>query len=136
MPKHLHNTRRLYLLALFQLVGGPLVLLPVLLFSKLSVKHVAEHGLTAGITQAWHSEEWQDAVDEVLQGEAGLPATQKDKLPPQTKETKAKLFATELDRPATAPGRWAATGLLPWSRLHETAATRPHAPPSPPPRWV
>lgn len=136
MPHFLHNTRKLYLLALFQLVGGPLVLLPVILFSKLSVKHVAEHGLTAGITEAWHSAEWQDAVDEVLQGEAGLPSTQKDKIPVKAKETKAKLFATELDRPVAAPEEMSASILLPWSRSNENASARTHAPPIPPPRWA
>jgi hypothetical protein len=98
-----HKYRSLYLLALFQLVGGPVVLVAVILFGRLSVEHVAEHGLAVGITETLQSDEWQAATQELAQGVAGLPVKESDKVPVPPKETKDKLYTTDLDKPVTAP---------------------------------
>ena len=129
-PRHIHP---LCLLALFQLVGGPVVLMCVILFSKLSVPRVAEHGLALGVTKAWQSYEWQAAMDDVLHGEAGLPTTQKDKVPAKLKEAKEKIWAVELEKPVMAPA-CEATDCVPLPRSDGMATTRSHAPPIPPPR--
>jgi hypothetical protein len=133
MSRTLHNVRPLYLLALFQLVGGPVVLLLVILLGKLSVPHVAEHGLTAGITETLQSKEWQAVTHELLQDGTALPASDKDKIPTNPKETKAKLFVTDMDGPVTAPV-CATIGIMPWSRSDVFACVRSQAPPGPPPR--
>jgi hypothetical protein len=135
MPRLPHKYRSLYLLALFQLVGGPLVLLPVILFSKLGVKEVAAHGFTKGLSQAWHGAGWQSAMEAVLQGDVGLPSTEKDKTPQRTKDAKEKLFATELERPMSAPIR-DVVERVPWKPGDVFALARTQAPPGPPPRWV
>ena len=135
MPRLSLNTRKLYLLALFQLVGGPLVLLAVLLFGKLSVKQVTEHGFLAGITQTAESQEWKSAMQDLLQEAAGLPSDQKDKLPVKVKDAKQKIFAIELDRP-TAIVLLETPPATPWSLSDSIVIARAHAPPIPPPRGV
>jgi hypothetical protein len=136
LMKHLSpGSRSLYLLALFQLVGGPAVLLVVLLFGKVATRHVSEIGLSPGITKALHCEEWQSATQALLQDGSALPGTSKDsdKIPEKSKDTKGKLFATELEIPATAP-EIAMVGTLEVSRVGTDASTRAQAPPIPPPR--
>jgi hypothetical protein len=137
MPRLPHKYRPLYLLALFQLVGGPVVLLLVMLFSKLGVHQVAQHGFAEGISQAWNSAEWQTAMNVVMQGEAGLPSTQKgkDKVPAKEKDTKVKFFATELERAVGAP-MCDDLERIPWRSGDVFAMTRAQAPPGPPPRWA
>lgn len=129
------NTRKLYLLALFQLVGGPLVLLAVLLFSKFSVRHVAERGVVVGIVETAKSQEWKSAMQDLLQEAAGLPSTQQDKLPVKVKDAKQKIFAIELDRP-TAIVLLETPPATPWSLSDSIVIARAHAPPIPPPRNV
>lgn len=135
MPRLLFKTRKLYLLALFQLVGGPLVLLALLLFSKLSVKHVAEHGFVAGITQTAKSQEWKHAVHDLIQEAVGLPSAHRDKLPIKAKDVKQKIFAVEFDRrPALLLPEMKSS--VPWSLSEAALIARTHAPPIPPPRGV
>ena len=51
--------RALLLLALFQLVAGPLVLLQVTVFCSLTVREAPRTGVTAAIVKAWKSETFQ-----------------------------------------------------------------------------
>lgn len=133
------RTRSLYLLALFQLVGGPAVLLVVMMFGKIGTRHVSEAGLGAGITKALQSEEWRAAAQELLHEALALPSTgndtEKNKLPGKTKETKGKLFATDLEKPVMAPVI-SVLGTTQMSRTDNVALVRSHAPPIPPPRWA
>jgi hypothetical protein len=133
MPRALKNIRPLYLLALFQLVGGPAVLLVVLLFGRLSVSQVSEHGLAQGIAVTLQSDAWQTAAQEVLQTGAALPATERDKVPVKPQETKAKLYAAGMESPVTAPAA-AATDIVPRARDDVSGSARAQAPPAPPPR--
>jgi hypothetical protein len=135
MPRSLKNIRPLYLLALFQLVGGPVVLVAVILFGRMSVEHVAEHGLAAGISETLQSDDWQSAAQELAQAVNGIPAKQDDKTPVPVKETKGKLYTTDLDKPVAAP-LISMEGRTPWLRVDMFAATRSQAPPGPPPKLV
>lgn len=54
--------RWLYLLALAQLVGGPLVLLQVILFCKLTVHEAPRTGVIQAAAKAWHSDDFQKTL--------------------------------------------------------------------------
>ncbi len=126
--------RFLYLLALLQLVGGPLVLLHVTVFCKLTVSNAPEIGLARAAVSAWHSEGFQKAIvaDVFFEKNArneGKDGTQKHGL------EKAKQPVTPWDAPVitiaaphtkiSAPNYGVA-----WTPLW------PNAPPGPPPRLV
>ncbi len=51
--------RFLYLLALVQLVGGPLVLFQVTLFCKLTLDETPRMGMAKAAASVWHSEDFQ-----------------------------------------------------------------------------
>jgi hypothetical protein len=63
------NLRWLYLLALFQLVAGPLVLVTALTFCEITVREVPTQGLTEALSSAWHSPE----VQALIQNATGVP---------------------------------------------------------------
>lgn len=122
----------LYLLALIQLVGGPLVLFQVTLFCKLTLRDAPELGITAAASLAWNSDEFQAALTE------RVPPTQKDKFPmpsqdPPTKVEKAKspfmFWKTDAPMIAAACVRWK---MIASERIWTPAW--PQAPPGPPPR--
>ena len=54
--------RLLYVLALAQLVGGPLVLLQVTLFCKLTLHEAPRVGMAGAVVRAWQSNEFQAAL--------------------------------------------------------------------------
>lgn len=54
--------RSLYLLALFQLVAGPLVLFQVSVLSRMVVRETPVHGITTALNLAWNSPEFQSAL--------------------------------------------------------------------------
>jgi hypothetical protein len=54
--------RILYLLALAQLVGGPLVLLHVTVFCKVALQNVPRVGMKDAAVLAWHSDDFQAAL--------------------------------------------------------------------------
>lgn len=54
--------RLLYLLALVQLVGGPLVLLQVTVFCKMTLRESPQTGLAKATSRAWNSQEFQSAL--------------------------------------------------------------------------
>jgi hypothetical protein len=56
------STRWLYLLALFQLVAGPLVLVTVMTFCKVTVREAPSQGLVKAMSAALQSDEVQALV--------------------------------------------------------------------------
>jgi len=59
--------RSLYLLALFQLVAGPLVLFQVSILSKMVVREAPAHGITKALALAWESPDFQSTLSEAEQ---------------------------------------------------------------------
>lgn len=123
--------RFLYLLALVQLVGGPLVLLQVTLFSKLVIREVPRVGVIAAVSIALDSPEFRDTL-----ADATLP--RKDAMNPEKKERKSKP-----DSPTAPDFPWmaqrplcdndpAVCGVPGHFRIW--TPHWPHAPPGPPPR--
>lgn len=125
--------RYLYLLALAQLVGGPLVLLQVTLLCKLTLREAPRAGFMTAAATAWHSDDFQAAL-----AGADLQHHEGKKLP------------SGKDGPDAKPDKMKQS-LLPWTGGRSgifAAASRsespdcerpwnpawPQAPPGPPPR--
>ena len=124
----------LYLLALFQLVAGPLVLLQVTVFTKLAVREVPSQGMATGFVRAWQSDVFQAVLHD-----NGQPAAKKEsKSPLPTSDPKGKVLKGDMPiavwKSSKMP-RIAAEGLVlcsDWSR--RWTPIWPQAPPGPPPR--
>lgn len=127
------NLRFLYLLALFQLVTGPLVLFQVTVLCKLTVREVPRNSVATAVSKAWHSPEFQATLTD----DGGLQQVAK-KSPVPTSDPKTKTVKVKM--PAIA---WQATPLVlvnlskritaqNYSRVWTPAW--PQAPPGPPPR--
>ena len=54
--------RILHLLALVQLLGGPLVLFQISLLCKLTIRETPNVGVTKAAVLAWHSDDFQSAL--------------------------------------------------------------------------
>ena len=72
--------RTLFLLALFQLVAGPLVLLQVTVFCSLTVRETPREGVAVAMVKAWKSETFQSLLTASQNGRAqadnkSLPAS-------------------------------------------------------------
>jgi hypothetical protein len=83
--------RTLYLLALFQLVAGPLVLFQVSVLSKMVVREAPAHGISKAVTLAWNSPEFQSALSH---GE--LPDVVKPRQTTPTSDPKATLVKVKM----------------------------------------
>ena len=125
------SARSLYLLALFQLVAGPLVLVAVLTFCKVLVHEAPSQGVVKAVTSAWHS----DAVQSLIDTTCDQPTTDSPAKGPvkkmNTDTGKFIAIAWDLAAPhlnhllkATPPHDWVAT----WT------PASPEAPPGTPPR--
>jgi len=82
------NKRWLILLALFQLVAGPLVLLQVMVFCQVTAEKVPEHGIVKAAGEAWQSVEFQRTLDvaaTVHTQSSSAPAPEKSFQPDQNK---------------------------------------------------
>ena len=123
--------RFLYLLAMIQLVGGPIVLLQVTLFSKLVIREAPRLGVVGAVSVAFNSPEFRESL-----AEAGLPRG--DAMKTTKKEGKQKP-----DSPTTPDFPWMAEP--PGYPEHRTLCgvpehfriwtpQWPNAPPGPPPR--
>ena len=126
------NLRLLYLLALAQLVGGPLILLQVTVFCQLTLKQAPTSGWPQAVGQVWNSAEFE----EVLQASA-----HREKHPRKSEPSPGDSSQPEKSKPPMIawepgmPGRLAG-GLPCVDRMNEAFWTPawPHAPPGPPPR--
>lgn len=127
------SMRPLYWLALFQLVAGPLALVTVMTFCKLTVREVPTHGVAAAMSRAWQSEEFQAVLAASQDGAVDAAKSSQPKPEPKVKKDGGKLtwiawqpVRTELAVPAREMnwGVFAETWTPSWSQ----------APPGPPPR--
>jgi hypothetical protein len=122
----------LYLLALLQLVGGPLILLQVTLFCKLTVRDAPQIGIAAAVSHVWNSDEFQEAFDRnvAVYNQEQSPHPLKDQ---KTKADKSKFpFVIGKTQPpliTVSCIRWKAIAC---ERIW--TPTWPQAPPGPPPR--
>lgn len=125
--------RHLYLLALFQLVGGPLVLVPMLMMSKAVVRETAQHGVVTGLHEAVESQEWDDAREMIQSGAIPDSPAKKHGAPEKSGEGKPKLNFMAWTAPARLEleGNLAAKPAWEWQPM---ASHWANAPPSPPPR--
>jgi len=126
--------RYLYLLALAQLVGGPLVLLHVTVFCKLTLREAPRMGFVEAAAGAFASDEFRECAS------AGLP-----KRETPAKESPESDPKPKLEKPSQPPAPWMAERRIfahdvKGTAIAETARTWtpawPNAPPGPPPRWV
>jgi hypothetical protein len=126
--------RLLYLLALAQLLGGPLVLLHVTVFCKLTVREVPRVGFTEAAVAALSSDEFRECT------EAALP---KHDMP--AKDSREGDPKPKLEKPNQPPAPWVAERIVFAQDVLCTSVTDaaltwtpiwPNAPPGPPPRWV
>lgn len=124
--------RTLYLLALFQLVAGPAVLVGVMVLGKLTVQEAPRHGVAVALAKAWKSAEFQTLL---LSAQADLsPASSKAPAPDsQSKPEMAKVHwaAWAGERPQVFESEMSGALL---SRLSVWTPAWPQAPPGPPPR--
>lgn len=125
--------RFLYWLALAQLVGGPLVLLQVTVFCKLTLHEVPRVGMAQAAVQAWQSDDFQAVL---ATAEATRSGETKSPLPadgqkPKLEESKLPVIPWE-----AAP--LALSALSTHCKIADCARTWtpawPQAPPGPPPR--
>lgn len=123
----------LYLLALFQFVAGPLVILQVSLLCKLTVREIPHESIGPALVKAWHSTEFQAALDmgkTVITKDEKSPLRSKD---PLAGTGKLKMPATPWNVDHFLPP--AAIGIVAWSDwCRRWTPVWPQAPPGPPPR--
>ena len=122
----------LYVLALFQLVAGPLMLMQVTVFCKMVVKESPRQGVAAAFEKSWSSEEFQAVLaspDPLKKGDAQSPQP--------APEQKLKV---EKKMPLMAWQAVVFLKVLPSARIAWVMPERlqygvwPQAPPAPPPR--
>jgi len=133
MKRFTFQFRHLFLLALFQLVAGPLVLLQVSVFCSLTVREAPRQGLAVAAVKAWHHPTFQSLLaasnTSGLELDKRLPAGNDGNTAP----AKVKLhFLAWLPLPALCQSP---VKLTDWTdpASHWTPAW-PQAPPGPPPR--
>ena len=125
--------RYLYLLALAQLVGGPLVLLQVTVFCKLALHEAPRVGMARAAAGAWNSSAFQATLTATAIAKAGETRT----LPP-TGDSKLKLEKTKLPVIPWEPSPLVFSVLSRHCKIADRARTWspawPQAPPGPPPK--
>jgi len=123
--------RHLILLALFQLVAGPLVLLQVSVFCSLTVREAPSQGVAKAMVKAWNHEAFQSLLSapdsHKLSNDAAPSGTSKE----GQLKAKIQLFAWSSETALYAPPFKIAN----WAAYHEAWKTVwPQAPPGTPPR--
>jgi len=124
------NLKLLYLLALFQLVAGPLVLFQVSVLCKLTIQEIPHEDTGTALRKAWASDEFQAVLTEAKLGKRDQPSP----LPtsdPNGKPVKMPVIAWAIPpvlilqnpQPVPRPD---------WGRTWASALAQ--APPAPPPR--
>lgn len=126
------NLRWLYLLALFQLVAGPLVLVTVLTFCEITVRETPTQGLTEALSAAWHSSE----VQSLIQNATGVPVDDSNApLPVDSgRQEGKKMTWCVWQKPTIKDWTWPVENTAGFTRLSVWTPAWPQAPPGPPPR--
>lgn len=122
------SVRTLYLLALFQLVAGPLVLVTLFTFARVMEREAPQHGIVKAAQLAWESHEVQTTLQVVCPESQD---TSKTTLPKLVKE-KIKIVGivwAEESLPQAVPIPSEAS-----SRSESWTPVWPQAPPGTPPR--
>jgi|GEM_PF-1652962 len=129
------KAKHLYLLALFQLVGGPVVLLSVIMVGKTVVTTGAQHSLPKALASVLEKETWDEVTIVVAQQANQEPSHPLPDVPVKKTDLKPVIFAIEWTKPgllvhnrleSAEPPDWLSCFHDLWSK----------APPGPPPRWV
>ena len=122
----------LYLLALCQLLAGPLVLLQVVVFCQKAAPEIPRQGLVSAAQIAWHSDEFQAALRQAdpicKDSKSSVP-----KSDPSLKLLKAKMPIIAWHLPVLRIFASKQFVLCP-DRERIWMPTWPQAPPGPPPR--
>ena len=125
--------RFLYLLALVQLVGGPLVLLQVTVFCKMTLHEAPRVGMAKAAVRAWQADNFQT----VLAAADGVRSKDSKSLPPNA-DPKLKLEKAKLPMIPWEPAPLVLSVLADHCKIADRARTWtpawPQAPPGPPPR--
>lgn len=133
-PK-LGKMRWLYLLALVQLVGGPLVLMQVTVFCKLAFREAPRVGMAHAASAAWRSQEMQTALTAADIAKTDGDKTDSDKGGKKQKLEKAK--QPVIPWKTSSPLEAAESSLCKIAgRTRTWTPDWPHPPPGPPPRMV
>jgi hypothetical protein len=127
------QARHLYLLALFQLLVGPLVLVQVTMFCTLTVRELPQHGVAAAVARAWHNDQFQSLLNASHEERI---ETSKSSLPDASGKAKLKVAKISMVAWQALPALPAAPAKLGSLPAHAEAWTPawPQAPPGPPPR--
>jgi hypothetical protein len=132
----------LYVLALFQLLGGPLVLCGVAFFMHQATQGpVATAAFTDRVDAAIHyvraMEHGADRAA-VLPSSPDLPGRELPAPPPPKRSKETAKWLTTLPDPQVwrSPGWTATTGKPPLERRHAIITAPREGPPPPPPRWA
>lgn len=125
--------RFLYLLALVQLVGGPLVLLQVTVFCKLALHEAPRVGMVKATVGAWNSDEFH-----AVAAHADVAKNDSSKKVPPTDEPKQKMEKSKLPVIPWECGQMDAAAIAVHCKIVDRARiwtpAWPQAPPGPPPR--
>ncbi len=130
------HARLLYLLALFQLVGGPLVLGGLMLVARLMTDRemTLSQGISHTLDRLGRCDAGEPAFALADDGDAAAPVKQQTPQPKKVKDTKDKLWAVN-DLPRFAWARPVPIS-IPETAWHDPVPRRlANAPPLPPPRW-
>lgn len=128
--------RPFYWLALFQLVAGPLVLVQVMVFCKMTARELPQQSVTEAMHRAWDSREFQTALaassNDVLLG-VKSKSSSPTKPEPKVKKDGAKLsMIALLDVPVVLTAAPKAMQRMCYAKSWTPAWSQ--APPGPPPR--
>lgn len=124
--------RYLYLLALIQLVGGPLVLLHVTVFCKLTLNEAPNIGIAAAVVESWQSEDFQTVLAEDF---SPGKQSRKEGEKPSSKKDLEKQTPTSWDTPKSPLAAHSQSQTV-TERIVTWTPRWPNAPPGPPPRLV
>ena len=137
MTTSAQKLRALYWLALLQLVAGPLVLVQVAIFCKMTARELPQQSVTEAMSRAWDSREFQTALavsDGTGAVDESKPSSPSKREPnPKAKKDGAKFFVIEWQR---VPVLLA----VPMNAMERTMCAKSwtpawsQAPPGPPPR--
>ena len=130
------RSRTLLLLALFQLAGGPLVLMGVAMLGKATVKEVAREGWVKGVAHVVSGDGWHSDGDELNAAlDDTAPSTKSPRKPAKAKDGKqiSPSLAWSSDN---VPTPALLHSVFPQQDETRFLSAWPNGPPVPPPRGV